>query len=65
MNEKLTTKSTKVTIEEICAYQGKTDWEALRAMTEEEIEQAASSDPDAQPTKLEHWLNAKIMPPLA
>jgi putative transcriptional regulator len=28
---------------------GKTDWERVRRMTEEEIEAAARSDPDAQP----------------
>ena len=64
MNEKLTTDNTRVTIEEIRSGQGKTDWKGLRAMTEEEVEQAAKSDPDAQLTEREHWKNAKMMPPL-
>ena len=64
MNEKLTTENTRVTIEEIRARQGKTDWKALRTVTEEEIEQAAYSNPDAQPTEIEDWLDAKMMPPL-
>jgi putative transcriptional regulator len=29
--------------------QGRTDWERLRRMTDEEVEAAALSDPDAQP----------------
>ena len=64
MNEKLTPEHTRVTIDEIRRGQGKTDWEAIRAMTEEEVEEAAKSDPDAQPTELEDWKDAKLMPPL-
>ena len=63
MNEKLTTKNTKVTLEELRSAD-ETNWEAPRAMTEEEILEAAKSDPDAQPTELDHWKNAKMMPPL-
>ena len=36
--------------------QGRTDWAALDAMTDEEIEAAALSDPDAQP-----WPEGKPM----
>lgn len=41
----------------------KTDWEKLKSMTDEEIEQAALSDPDAQPTTLEFWRGAKVYTP--
>jgi uncharacterized protein (DUF4415 family) len=38
---------------------GKTDWERLRNMTEEEIEAAAASDPDNPPTDEEFWREAR------
>ena len=42
---------------------GKTDWERVKAMTEEEIEEAARSDPDAQPTDTEFWKDAELVLP--
>jgi uncharacterized protein (DUF4415 family) len=42
---------------------GRTDWRRVAAMTEKEIVAAAKSDPDAQPTDLEFWKNAKIVLP--
>ncbi len=42
---------------------GKTDWERVKAMTEEEIDEAARSDPDAQPTDAEFWKDAEIVLP--
>lgn len=39
------------------------DWQRLKAMTEEEIEEAARSDPDAQPTDVEFWERATIITP--
>lgn len=65
MNDKLTPENTRVTIEEIRVRQGETDWEALRAMTEEEVLEAAKSDPDAQPTELKYWDDAELVPPVA
>ena len=41
----------------------KTDWQRLKAMTEEEIEQSARNDPDAPPTDEEFWAEAKIIVP--
>jgi putative transcriptional regulator len=38
---------------------GKTDWARLKAMTEEEIMEAALSDPDAQPMTEEQLARAK------
>ena len=40
-----------------------TDWEHLKNMTESEIEAAAASDPDAQPTDEAFWANAEVMIP--
>ena len=42
---------------------GKTDWERLRRMTDEEIERAARSDPDAPPTDFAYWQGATPVPP--
>jgi uncharacterized DUF497 family protein len=42
---------------------GRTDWERLRRVTDEEIEQAARSDPDAPPTDFEYWQDARVVPP--
>lgn len=42
---------------------GKTDWARVRAMTDEEIEAAARSDPDAQLTDAEFWKGAKLVMP--
>jgi hypothetical protein len=36
-----------MSMEQIMRSKGKTDWEKVRAMTEEDIERAANSDPDA------------------
>ncbi len=40
-----------------------TDWARLRAMTDEEIEEGARSDPDALSTDEEFWKDAKIVLP--
>jgi uncharacterized protein (DUF4415 family) len=40
---------------------GNTDWERLRRMTEEEIEQAALSDPDAPLTDFAYWQDATLV----
>ncbi len=40
-----------------------TDWKRVDAMTEEDIERAAASDPDAHMTTPEFWANAKLVWP--
>ena len=40
-----------------------TDWEKVNNMTEAEIDAAAVSDPDAQPTNEAFWKNAQIVMP--
>jgi uncharacterized protein (DUF4415 family) len=47
------------------AKQLKTDWARVKALTDEEIEAAAKSDPDAAPTDLEFWKGAKLVYPEA
>lgn len=42
---------------------GRTDLTRLAAMTEEEIEAAARSDPDAQPTDAAFWKDAVLLGP--
>jgi uncharacterized protein (DUF4415 family) len=42
---------------------GKTDWKRVAGMTEREIMAGARSDPDAQPTDLEFWKDAKVVLP--
>lgn len=42
----------------------KTDWDRFHSMTDEEIEQAAKSDPDAQPTDAEFWTDAQSVFPV-
>jgi uncharacterized protein (DUF4415 family) len=42
---------------------GKTDWARVDAMTEEEIDAAARSDPDAQPTDEAFWEEAVLVFP--
>ena len=40
-----------------------TDWKRVKDMTEAEIEVAAASDEDAQPTDEEFWANAEVVMP--
>lgn len=40
-----------------------TDWEHIKNMTESEIEAAAASDEDAQPTDEAFWANAEVVIP--
>ena len=38
-----------------------TDWDRVKIMTEAEIDEAAASDPDAQPTDEAFWKDAKVV----
>ena len=40
-----------------------TDWERVAAMTDAEIDAAAASDPDAQPTDEAFWKDAEVVMP--
>ena len=40
-----------------------TDWDRVKNMTEAEIDEAAASDPDAQPTDEAFWKDAQVVIP--
>jgi len=54
---------TRVALKDLHKIKSLTDWEALRAMTEEDIERAAASDPDAPMTTAADWKNARMVWP--
>ena len=54
---------TRVSLEEWAKMKGQTDWAKIDAMTEEEIEQNALSDPDNQPLTDEFWDRAEVILP--
>ena len=60
MNKKLITR---VSLEEWAKMKGQTDWAKIDAMTEEEIEQNALSDPDNQPLTDKFWDEAEVIFP--
>ena len=63
MSEKPINNTVRVTPEDIQTRQGKTDWERLRNMTEEEIHANALMDEDAQPTDFDYWKDAEVVHP--
>jgi hypothetical protein len=54
---------TRVSLEDWAKMKGQTDWARVDAMTEEEIEQNALSDPDNQPLTDEFWDEAEVIFP--
>jgi hypothetical protein len=56
---------TRVSLEDWAKMKGQTDWARIDAMTEEEIEQNALSDPDNQPLTDEFWDKAEVIFPEA
>ncbi|MEM8780475.1 MAG: hypothetical protein AAGF26_16730, partial [Cyanobacteria bacterium P01_G01_bin.49] len=52
---------TRVSREEWAQMKGQTDWDKVKAMTDEEIEQNALDDPDSQPIPDEMWDEAKVI----
>ena len=53
----------KYTVADAKKSKGKTDWEALDRMSEEELNQAALDDPDAQPLTEEELKKFKRVVP--
>ncbi len=53
---------TRVTLEQARKLKGHTDWDRLRAMTEEDIERAIADDPDWDGADVD-WSKAVMMPP--
>ena len=54
---------TRVTLEQARKLKGRTDWDRLRSMTEEELERAIADDPDWDGTDDIDWSKAVMMPP--
>ena len=57
MNEKPTGKHS--------AKDGATDWKRLRALSDRDIRAAVKTDPEARPTDVDFWKQAKIVLPQA
>ena len=55
--------SVKYTRSEIDTLPDETDWERVDALTDEDIDAAASSDPDAPPTDADFWKSATVVMP--
>ena len=55
--------SVKYTRSEIDTLPDETDWERVDALTDEDINAAASSDPDAPPTEASFWQDATVVMP--
>ena len=55
--------SVKYTRSEIDTLPDETDWERVDALTDEDIDAAASSDPDAPPTDADFWKDATVVMP--
>ena len=55
--------SVKYTRSEIDTLPDETDWERVDALTDEDIDAAASSDPDAPPTDTSFWKEATVVMP--
>ena len=53
----------KYTRSEIDTLPDETDWERVDALTDEDIDTAASSDPDAPPTEASFWKDATVVMP--
>jgi len=54
---------TRVSLKDLHKIKSLTDWKRLDAMTEEDIERAAASDPDAPMTTGADWKNARMVWP--
>lgn len=54
---------TRVSFKDLHKMKDLTDWKRVRAMTEEDIQRAAASDPDAPMTTEADWANARVVWP--
>ena len=54
---------TRVSAEQARLLRGTTDWERVRAMSEQDIARAAAEDPDAAPSTGSSWRDARIAYP--
>jgi uncharacterized protein (DUF4415 family) len=56
-------KEKRTVVRRRARIRGKSDCARVTSMSEKEIMRAAKSDPDAQPTDLEFWKDARIVLP--
>jgi uncharacterized protein (DUF4415 family) len=56
-------KEKRTVVRRRARIKGKSDWARVTSMSDKEIMRAAKSDPDAQPTDLEFWKDARIVLP--
>jgi uncharacterized protein (DUF4415 family) len=54
---------TRISSKDLHKIEDLTDWERVDAMTEEDIQRAAASDPDAPMTTAADWKNARMLWP--
>ena len=54
---------TRVSLKDLYKMKSLTDWNRVDAMTEEDIQRAAASDPDAPMTTEADWANARMVWP--
>jgi uncharacterized protein (DUF4415 family) len=54
---------TRVSLKDLHKIKSLTDWKRVDAMTEEDIERAAATDPDAPMTTAADWANARMVWP--
>jgi uncharacterized protein (DUF4415 family) len=54
---------TRVALKDLHKLKSLTDWKRVDVMTEEDIQRAAASDPDAPMTTASDWVNARIVWP--
>lgn len=54
---------TRVSSKDLHKMKDLTDWDALRAMTDEDIERAVASDPDTWIPTEDEWANARVVWP--
>jgi uncharacterized protein (DUF4415 family) len=50
-------------IGKVSAKRGATDWNRLRTLTDKESRDAVKADPEARPTDVKFWKNAKVVLP--
>ena len=54
---------TRVSLKQARKMKGETDWERVRALTDEDIERAVAEDPDQSFWTDEDWANARVVWP--
>ncbi len=64
MSVEPTNQNIRILAEDVWKVEGKTDWERVRAMTDEDIDAAIADDPDTIDTDEAFWEDAVASSPL-